>query len=527
MFLFLDTESSGLSKTFSQVYEIAMIATDAELNMMSSLHTDCARLPWNIPGPGALLITGITPDQLKNNPRGHYEMMQEVNDYVDGQNWPVVFAGYNILGYDQAVLAQNLHQTLYDPFVMTACKDWQAEPNNVFDVFELVKAVHIYAPSVLKLDIKTKTGKPSMALGNVARQNDIDLSEEDAHGAFSDTKATIDLAKKLKQEAPQIWDQMLKMSNSKKVEAFLQDNEVFAYSQCPYGAAHSVIGTRLSDVEDSKTEALIWDLNVDPAEYADASDEKLTKMLRSWGRVRFQQPIQPIRKHKQPILMPVDQADVVWPQGLTKQEVAQRVQYLKENPDFAQRVAHLAKQAQKSFPPGVEPEQQMYEKPDCKVQLMLENWKERFHKADWEEKLKLTEELKQRLASDIRKTPSLKRFVTFAQRLIYANAPELLTEAQQEKIGASLHNRRVSSEKTPYMTIPKARAELKQIERERAEGLDKWKHVTDSDIRSLKLYYTALEKEFSHLSGKKAAVNNDALNAAPSKAKRKQSPKSR
>jgi len=51
--------------------------------------------------------------------------------------------------------------------------------------------------------------------------------------------------------------------------------------------------------------------------------------------------------------------------------------------------------------------------------------------------------------------------------------------------------------KAPYMTIAKARKELEQIERERAAGKPRWKEVTDTQIRSLKLYYTAMEKEYA------------------------------
>src|SRR5690606_19080980 len=51
--------------------------------------------------------------------------------------------------------------------------------------------------------------------------------------------------------------------------------------------------------------------------------------------------------------------------------------------------------------------------------------------------------------------------------------------------------------KAPYMTVAKARKELEQIERERTAGKPRWKDVTDTQIRSLKLYYTSMEKEYA------------------------------
>jgi exodeoxyribonuclease-1 len=525
VFLFFDTENSGLSKDFSQIYEIAMITTDSKMNMMSSIHLDSTRLPWDVPSPGAMLVTGIMPDVIKKITRTHYEMMRDLNEYIQNQNWPVIFAGYNVYGYDQGVLSQNMHQTLQDPFVMTARRDWQSDANMVFDVLELVRAASIYAPSVLKLDIKTPTGLPSMALGNVCRQNGINLSEEDAHGAFSDTRATVDLAKKIKNDAPHIFMQMLKMANRAEVERFMAENEVFAYSQCPYGTSHSIIGTRITDADGSKTESVIWDLNVDPAEFANKTDDELVEVFKLWGSSRFETPIQSLQKHKQPILMPLDQADGVWPSTLDQGKVKKRLKWIEDNPDFAKRLAKAAKRARPDFTSGPEPEQQIYDFPDFKIKGALDQWKAEFHKADWQEKLKLVGEFKQRFSKDIAKTPSLKRYMVFALRLVYANAPELLSDKQKKQIDAAIHDRRMrEGEDVPYMTIPKAREELEKIIEERAAGDAKWKHVTDTHIRSLKLFYTQLEKEFADIS--KDPANQNDIGAAVN-FRKKQGPNSR
>ncbi len=498
MFLFLDTENSGLHREFSQIYEIALIATDSELNLMSKLHKRCARLPWDVPSPGAMLITGITPDQLKKESLGHYDMMKEVHDYIDNQNWPVVFAGYNITGYDQGIISQNLHGTLFDPFVMSGSRGWGHEQNCVFDVLELVRAVHIYKPGVLKLDIKTASGKsPSMALGNVCRQNGIDLSETDAHGAYADTKATIDLTKKLKDEAPDITAQMLKMANRNNVNKFMAENEVFAYSQCPYGQSHTIIGTKVTVADGRKTEAIVWDLNFDPKDWTNKSDEDLTEVFKSWGGDRFKTPVQSLITNKQPILMPMDKASHLVPKGLTEKVMKERIKFLKDNPDFAKRLAKAADEARGAFPKGDEPEQQIYNFPSNAVRRDLEDWMKTFHQVDWPQKQDMITEFKSRFANEIKQDPALKRYAIFAQRLVYANAPQHIADEHREKIERALHKRRMAAaDDVPYMTIEKARAELAEIEQAISDGDEKWQHVTDTQIRSLKLFYTQLEKEF-------------------------------
>ena len=104
----------------------------------------------------------------------------------------------------------------------------------------------------------------------------------------------------------------------------------------------------------------------------------------------------------------------------------------------------------------------------------------------------------------------------FAQRLIYANAPEILSEEQKRQIDLAIHRRRNNAdESAPYMTIPKARRELEEIEKARADGDEKWAHVSDYHIRSLKLYYTALEKEFASLETRNANDNKDGFSNQP------------
>ena len=507
MFLFFDTENSGLSRNFSQLLEIAFIATDSDLNMMSSRQLSSKRLPWNIPSPGAMLVTGIMPENMKKQSDTHYEMMCKVNEYLQNLHWPIIFAGYNVHGYDHGILSQNLHQTLHDPFVMTGRKSWQAPANKIFDILDVVKATHIYAPSALTLDIKSASGRyPSMSLGNVARQNGIDFSENDAHGALADTKATIKVARMLKAAAPRIWDQMLKMSDRQNVQAFLDQNEVFAYSQCPYGAGHNIIGTYLTDANGSRTEAVIWDLNVDPADYLDKTEDELTEIFRLRGDKRFATPLQTLMKHKQPILMPLDMAGPVSPYGLGPKTIEGRLKTIKNNPEFAAKVARAAQKAKPKFKPGQEPEEKIYNFPDKRIRKSIDEWKIAFHAADWGEKTKLIAAFKKTFAKDIKKDPALERFIQFAKRIVYADAPETLSKEEKIKYDTALHARRHSTdEEVPYMTLIKARQELATIEQERAKGAPQWKHVTDSQIRSIKLFYTALEKEF----GNAPDISND------------------
>ena len=101
MFVFYDTETTGLDTDFCQILQIALVFTDDNLNILSQKKLECRRSPWIVPSPGALFITGFNPDDLKFNKLSHYEMMQDVNNWLRGQHWPITFIGYNSIAYDE------------------------------------------------------------------------------------------------------------------------------------------------------------------------------------------------------------------------------------------------------------------------------------------------------------------------------------------------------------------------------------------------------------------------------------------
>ena len=59
-YIFYDTETSGKLTAFDQILQFAAIKTDAELNVVDTFNVRCRLLPYIVPSPGALLVTGAT-----------------------------------------------------------------------------------------------------------------------------------------------------------------------------------------------------------------------------------------------------------------------------------------------------------------------------------------------------------------------------------------------------------------------------------------------------------------------------------
>lgn len=501
MYIFYDTEATGLDLDFTQLLQVAMVFTDDDLNILSSKKIECGRAAWVVPSPGAMLITGFTPDDLKNSKLSHYDMMKELDAWARAQHWPVIFAGYNSLGFDEPALANNLGHNLLDPGLTTAASPQGGSANSRIDIFPMVKAVATYMPGFLTLDIKNDYGSPSLSLLNVAKQNGVALSDAEAHDAMNDIKATLGVAKLIKNGAPAIWEQMLRLSTPAGVDAFAAATHVFAYSDFSYGKNKTVAATAVTATPQMQ---VVFDLSVDPAPYLNMSESELaTVMRRAFDRRNNDPaPFSLVSKSAQPAMMPLSMADAVLPKDFDDAAAQGRAATIAQHSAFQARVAAAAQKvvdSRKWAPHKPLAEQLVHAPVADAVRPRLQAWIDGFHGApDWKARAAKIDEFYTAFSEDMKEDPDLRRFVRFAGRIVFDNAPEALSEERRRNMMEHIAQRMLNpNPKAPYMTVPKARAELEKIEKERANGAAKWKDVTDTQIRALKLYYTSFEKELT------------------------------
>ncbi len=513
--IFYDLETSDLDRNFGQILQIGLIYTDDDLNEIERKEIRARRNPWVVPSPGALLTTGFTDDDLEKQPGSLFDLVHELKDWLDKKDWPLTFWGYNSLRFDEPVLQNALHQNLEEPFLTSSAKKWGEERNTKSDVLTLVKAVHIYAPGVLKLEEKTSFGTAAISLLKVCAQNGIDLSDEAAHDAMADIEATVAVARKLKKEAPEIWDQMLKMRSKDGVEGFLKNNPVFAYSHAPQRGSFVSENIMVSAVAQNPVyanEHIVFDLRFDPADYLDKSADEIAEMMKTQDEEHWKQPFHPLRKNQQPVLMPQNLAGPVMPDDLDEETLKMRAKMIHSNPDFQKRVAEAAKKARPVYDNGTEPEQQIFDFVGKAHSRDVKLWMDGFKNGDWEQREKLIGEFPKRFEEALKDQPSIGRFLTFARRIVFADAPETMEDAARKKYAEALYKRLTTTDDVPWMTLPKARAELDAIAEERKNDPNsRWKDKTEEQIAGLRSYYDKLETRLKAAALGKAPLNRDDL----------------
>ena len=79
MFIFYDTETSGINVAFDQILQFAAILTDEHFVEIDRLEIRCQILSWVIPSPIAMLVTRTSGSAIKDKSLPNfYEMMSVI-----------------------------------------------------------------------------------------------------------------------------------------------------------------------------------------------------------------------------------------------------------------------------------------------------------------------------------------------------------------------------------------------------------------------------------------------------------------
>ena len=123
-FVFYDTETTGTDTAFDQILQFGAIETDADLNEIDRFEIRCRLLPFIVPSPGAMRVTGVTVEQLTDpSLPSHYEMVRAIRAKLI--EWsPAIFIGHNSLRFDEHLLRQAFYKTLHGPVPDQHQRQW-------------------------------------------------------------------------------------------------------------------------------------------------------------------------------------------------------------------------------------------------------------------------------------------------------------------------------------------------------------------------------------------------------------------
>nr|WP_276583502.1 exodeoxyribonuclease I [Pseudomonas sp. RIT-PI-S] len=353
-----DYETTGIVPSRDRPLQVAGIRTDAQLNEIDTPVNLYCRLSDDIlPHPAACLVTGIDPARLRERGLSEAEFMSRVQAEL-GQPG-TCGAGYNSLRFDDEVTRYSLYRNFHDPYA----REWQGG-NSRWDLIDLVRTAYALRPD--GIEWPRVDGQVSLKLELLTAANGIEHGQ--AHDALSDVRATIALARLLRERQPRLYDWAFELRNKHKVIERIQLMRPMVHVSGRFGAHRNYLGIvlPLGWHPRNRNALIVCDLSHDPQVLWEEDSEVLSRRLytRRDQLEAGQLPV-PLK------LIHVNRCPVIAPLGVIAAEDRERLQL-----DFAlyeSRVKglHQAQHvwaekleriyASDEFLPNEDPEQQLYD----------------------------------------------------------------------------------------------------------------------------------------------------------------------
>lgn len=340
-FLWHDYETFGIDTRRDRPAQFAAIRTDAQLNEIGApLMLYCQPSNDYLPDPASCLITGITPQLAwqRGVPEREFAARIEAEMAQPG----TIGVGYNSIRFDDEVTRFMFWRNLIDPYA----REWQNQCGR-WDLLDVVRMVYALRPDGIVWP-KKEDGTPSFRLEHLTQANG--LLHEAAHDALSDVRATIAVARLVRQHNPKLFDFALALHKKDRVAAELrlpataQTARPFLHVSGMFPAERGCLAVMwpLASHPTNKNEVIAWDLSQDPSELAhiSADDLRLRMFTRAAdlpeGTTRL--PIKTLHLNKSPMV--VGNVNTLTPEraqhwGIDLEQAMAHAQIARDLPDMS------------------------------------------------------------------------------------------------------------------------------------------------------------------------------------------------
>jgi len=421
--IFYDLETTGRSAYWDQIIQIAAICTDENLNVLDEINLIGKLNSFSVPDPEALLVNKIPIDSIHKSNFSYYSLISEISNKF--YEWsPAIFIGYNSIKFDEEVIRNAFFKNLFDPY-LTVKND-----NTRVDLLDITRIANFFYPDKIK-SLLNKKGSAIMQLESIAHANGI--KNFTAHDAMGDTYASLELAKLIKNQIPELWEQSISQSNKNQLEQSIA-SKPFCYLESFFGKSKLFCLSFIGFHPKYKW-ALCFDLFEDPKKILKMNKSEIYTFLENSPK-----KIRKIKLNKSPILLDFEMIKILDEYDVISDDIlSERHNFISNNQEFKDKVLScyddiMLNESQLD----VYAEESIYKKFIANSDSFL---MKEFQKADWENKFIIMEKFKD------------ERLKYFAEILIFEEQPDLLERKTFIKIKEHLKKRIMSTNKEKWLTI--------------------------------------------------------------------------
>jgi len=220
--LWYDLETFGLDSRGDRIAQFAAIRTDLDLQQIEEPIILYCRLSDDyLPDPLSCLVTGITPQEVNEKGVIEAEFIQIINNEFSRPNTTV--AGFNSVRFDDEFIRNALYRNFFDPY-----RREYENNNSRWDIIDLVRATYDLRPDGIRWPERNELNRPVFRLTALTEANGID--QVGAHDALVDVRATIAIARLIKEKQPRLYRYSYDLRSKNRVKRLLK---------APFGGEHT------------------------------------------------------------------------------------------------------------------------------------------------------------------------------------------------------------------------------------------------------------------------------------------------
>lgn len=353
-----DYETTGINPRSDRPLQVAGIRTDLDLNEIDEpVNLYCRPSDDILPHPAACLITGITPQRLAEQGLSEADFMTRIHAQLARPG--TCGAGYNTLRFDDEVTRYSLYRNFFDPYA----REWQGG-NSRWDLIDVVRTAYALRPQGISWP--QVEGRASLKLELLTAANGIDHGQ--AHDALSDVRATIGLARLIRDKQPKLYDWLFQLRIKQKVLDQIRLLQPLVHISGRFSAARNYLGVVLPLAwhPRNRNALIVCDLHLDPhpllEEDADILRQRLYSRREDLAQGQLPVPLKLIHVNRCPVLAPLNVLRREDQQRLDLDIAhyqAQALRLAEAQSRWQDKVQALY--SSEDFAPSEDPEQQLYD----------------------------------------------------------------------------------------------------------------------------------------------------------------------
>ncbi len=327
-FYFYDLETSGIDPRKDRIMQFGGQRTDMDLKPMGQPDNVLIKLSDDIlPEPDAVLIHGITPQKTKAEGLSEAEFAKYLTTHVSMPDTIVV--GFNNIRFDDEFIRHLLWRNFHDAY------EWQWKNNcSRWDLLDAARMTRALRPDGIKWPF-APDGKPTVRLELLASINK--LTHNGVHDALGDVRASIAVARLIRNKQPKLFDYLLSLRNKNQVEKLINQNEVVLYTsgRYPNEFEKTTAAVKVTPHPEGRG-MLMYDLRVNPADFIKLRPAELAAKWSARGEEAAYFPVKLLLYNRSPAVAPLSVLDdnSAARLKLDKETIAKNLGKLRSGKDF-------------------------------------------------------------------------------------------------------------------------------------------------------------------------------------------------